>query len=259
MTNDTKITIITPALNSAATIRDTIDSVLGQTHANFEYIIVDGASRDQTVPIVKTYNGRISHLLSEPDDGLYDAMNKGIARAKGEIVAILNSDDYYVHPRVFEKVVRIFNTQSVDSVYGDLNYVSARNPDRIVRRWRSGAFHPDNFLYGWMPPHPAFFVRREVYERHGAFDTRFRNAADYELMLRLLYKHRISTFYLPEVLVHMRTGGISNRNLRSRLRANREDRMAWRYNDLHPPFYTTLLKPVRKMSQFIPSITSLFS
>lgn len=259
MTKETKVSIITPALNSAATIRDTIDSVLQQTHTHFEYIIVDGASRDQTVPIVQTYNGRISHLLSEPDDGLYDAMNKGIARATGEIVAILNSDDFYVHSRVLEKVVHLFDHYGVDSVYGDLKYVSAREPSRVVRHWRSGHYHPDNFRYGWMPPHPAFFVRREVYERYGAFDTRFRNSADYELMLRLLYKHRISACYLPEVLVHMRTGGTSNRTLRSRLRSNREDRMAWKVNGLHPPFYTTLLKPARKMSQFLPSIAAFFS
>jgi glycosyltransferase involved in cell wall biosynthesis len=245
------ITIVTPTYNRAATIQDTIDSILAQDHAEVEHIVIDGASTDGTAEIVRDYGDLIRQFVSEPDGGVFDAMNKGIARASGEVVGILNSDDFYTHPQVLSKVAQAFREHAVDSVYGDLQYVDPQQTHKVIRHWRAGHYRHGNFLYGWMPPHPTFFVRREVYERYGHFDTSFRTAADYELMLRFLYKHRLRVAYIPEVLVRMRAGGISNAGLRSRWHANREDSRAWRKNGLRPKLYTTLLKPIRKLGQFL--------
>lgn len=245
-----KISIITATYNSAKTLRDTIKSIQNQCYSDIEYIIIDGASKDNTVAIAKEYNGLVSHILSEPDQGIYDAMNKGIALATGDVLGILNSDDFYAHEQVLEVVMNAFQKRNVDTVYGDLQYVDAENTSQVVRHWRAGGFYYKQFRYGWMPPHPAFFVRRELYEKYGVFDTSFRSAADYELMLRFLYKHRATAYYIPEVFVKMRTGGMSNANFRHRIRANREDLRAWRVNGLRPYFFTTLLKPIRKLNQF---------
>lgn len=246
-----KITLITATYNSADTLGDTLESVAAQGYPDLEYLIVDGASTDGTRAVAAAYPELITDFRSEPDEGLYDAMNKGIRRATGEIVGILNSDDFYARPDVLAMVAEAFRQREVDAVYGDLQYVDRKNTERVVRHWRAGAFRRRNFLYGWMPPHPTFFVRRTCYERFGAFDLDFRSAADYELMLRLLYKHGCSAHYLPEVLVKMRTGGQSNASWRHRLHANREDRRAWRVNGLRPYFFTTWLKPLRKVGQFV--------
>lgn len=248
-----KISIITVSYNSAATIKDTIDCVLAQNYPQVEYIIIDGASKDGTCDIVRSYGDRIDFFRSEPDQGIYDAMNKGLQKATGEVVGILNSDDFYAHEGVLSQVMSIFEEEEVDSVYGDLQYIDPIQTEKVVRNWKAGPFELEKFLYGWMPPHPAFFVRRSCYLRWGLFDESFLLAADYELMLRFLYKYQISTYYLPEVLVKMRTGGTSNASLRNRLNANREDRLAWEKNGLTPKFYTTWLKPVRKIHQFIRS------
>lgn len=245
-----KISIITVCFNSAATIRDTLESVRAQTHPDVEHIVIDGASTDQTLAIAKEYQ-HVARLLSEPDRGLYDAMNKGIRLATGDVIGILNSDDFYAHPEVLAAVAQRLRESGAGILYGDLIYVHARATRRPVRYWRSGVFRPQYFRHGWMPPHPTFFVRREHYERFGLYDLDFRLAADYELMLRFLYKHRIPACYLPEVLVHMRTGGLSNASLRHRWHANREDRRAWTKNGLRPAFYTLWLKPLRKVSQFL--------
>jgi len=243
------ISIITVTLNCRDTLRGAIDSVLCQTAAS-ERIVVDGGSTDGTMDIVREYGAQIHRAVSEPDQGIYDAMNKGVRLASGEIVGILNADDFYVHDRVLEKVLQVFAEKGVDSVYGDLEYVSPVQTDKVVRRWKAGPFQTSDFLLGWMPPHPAFFVRKSVYEKYGLYRPEFISAGDYEMMLRLLYKHRISAAYLPEVLVRMRAGGVSNRSLRRRLAANREDRKAWEVNGLKAPFYTTILKPLRKINQF---------
>lgn len=245
-----KISIVTPAFNSAKTIQHTIESVAQQTYPNVEYIIVDGGSKDATAKIVAQYNDVVDIFISEPDRGVYDAMNKGIRMASGDVVAILNSDDFYTHSRVLEQIATAFYQAEVDSVYGDLQYVDHHQPNRIVRHWESGGFVRENFLAGWMPPHPAFFVKKAVYQRYGLFNLSLRSSADYELMLRFLYKHRISTSYLQDVLVRMRTGGMSNSSWLNRWRANQEDRLAWRMNGLKPRFYTTILKPFRKLQQF---------
>jgi glycosyltransferase len=182
-------------------------------------------------------------------------MNKGIGLATGEVVGILNADDFYASPLVLEKVGRIFEDPSVMSCYGDLEYVrecsGAPTGFTVVRYWKSGPFSPDSFYWGWMPPHPTFFVRRSVYERCGVFNTEIGSATDYELMLRLLLKERITTAYIPETLVRMRVGGASNESLQARLKANRMDRRAWEVNGLKPYPWTTVMKPLRKVLQWV--------
>lgn len=245
-----KFSLITPTYNSAATLKDTLESIKAQKEVDLEYIIVDGASKDETAEIVQGYREHIAHFISEPDKGIYDAMNKGVKLATGDVIGILNSDDFYAHGRTLADVCAAFSESHADAVYGNLQYVDFNNIAKVVRHWHSGSYRRANFLYGWMPPHPAFFVRRELYEKHGLYDTSFRTSADYELMLRFLYKHHATAHYLPQVLVKMRTGGISNSSLRHRLYANKEDRRAWSKNGLKPYFYTTLLKPLRKVGQY---------
>ena len=245
-----KVSIITVCLNSEKTIENTIQSVLFQSYKNIEYIVIDGNSTDNTKSILGKYADFITTLVSEPDKGLYDAMNKGLKLATGDVIGILNSDDLYKDLFVVEKVMKQFDEQ-VDAVYGDIVYVDKNDITRIVRYWHSGLFKRYKMKFGWMPPHPAFFVRRKIYERYGEFNTTFKNSADYELMLRLIYKHRITVVYLSEILVYMREGGQGNASIKNRLRANKEDRLAWSANGLKPPFMLRLLKPLRKLPQFI--------
>jgi glycosyltransferase involved in cell wall biosynthesis len=246
-----KISIITVAYNSAATIRDTIESVLCQDYPNLEYLIVDGGSKDETISIVREYEGRLRYI-SERDKGIYDGMNKGIGMATGDVIGLLNSDDFYADAQVLSDVARLFEQQNTQTVYGDLDYVAADDTSKTTRTWKSGAFHHRQFLFGWMPPHPTFFVHRTLYEQFGVFrNEQFRISADYELMLRLLYKHRVTTAYLPRTIIKMRAGGASNAQWKFRIQANKEDRLAWRINELRPHFYTTFLKPLRKLKQFI--------
>jgi glycosyltransferase involved in cell wall biosynthesis len=246
-----KISIITVSYNSSSTIRDTIESVLSQDYADFEYILVDGQSTDGTLEIIQSYNHPNIRWISEPDKGIYDAMNKGVQMATGDIIGILNSDDFYTDHQVLSKVARTFQEQQVESVYSDLAYVDASDINKIVRYWKSGKYKEGSFLEGWMPPHPTFFVRRSVYQQYSQFDVRLKSAADYELMLRFIHRFKISVAYIPETLVKMRAGGVSNASFLNRFRANREDRLAWEYNKLTPKLYTLLLKPLRKVQQFM--------
>jgi len=238
------LSLITPTFNSSLTLEETLRSVASQTLPPFEHLIIDGASTDGTLDIAARFNCTV---FSEPDCGIYDAMNKGVLKARGDVVGILNSDDCFAHPEVLQKVVELFESTGSEALYADLDYVAG---SKVVRRWRTGAFYPDAFLKGWMPPHPTFFVRREVYERYGGFNASFKISADYEFMLRMLHLHRISVCYLPEVTVLMKAGGVSNSSLRNRLRAHREDENAWQFNGLKPRFYTLWLKPLRKVHQF---------
>jgi glycosyltransferase len=244
-----KVSLITPTFNSGATLADTLESIRAQDYPLIEHLIADGGSTDNTLQIAAQYP-HISRIDSEPDKGLYDAMNKGLLHATGDIIGILNSDDFYAHPHVISRVVQQMTETGSDALYGDLIYVKAQDTSQRVRHWKSRPFNPDLFYRGWMPPHPTFFVRRTVYERFGLFNLDFRFSADYELMLRFLFKHRISVCYLPEIMVFMRTGGISNASLSNRLRANREDMKAWKVNGLQPRIYTVYLKPVSKILQY---------
>lgn len=245
-----RISIITATYNSSRTVCDTLQSVDAQTYADVEHIIVDGASSDNTIALVQGFPGQ-RKVVSEPDRGIYDAMNKGIALATGDIVGILNSDDTYAHPDVLKQVATAFEDPTVDAVYGDLVYTDADNPRRILRTWTSGKYRPGHFKWGWMPPHPTFFVRATLYERYGGFNLALGTCGDYELMLRFIHRHGIRLAYLPEVLVRMRAGGASNESLIARLQANRNDRLAWTLNGVKPYWFTLYLKPVRKFIQFL--------
>ena len=215
-----------------------------------EHVIVDGQSSDGSVEIINKLRTSNLIFISELDAGFYDALNKGIGLASGDIIGILNADDVYAHDRVLESVAACFADESVDSCYGDLVYVDPLNTCRIRRYWRSGPYHEGLFLRGWMPPHPTFFVRRKIYEQYGGFNLELGTAADYELMLRFLVRYKISTSYIPEVLVKMRIGGQSNATLRRRFVANRMDRKAWTVNGLKPYPWTLMLKPLSKIGQY---------
>lgn len=244
-----KFTIVTPTFNSAATIRDTLESIRMQDYPDLEHIIIDGGSKDDTLNIVAEYS-HVGKVVSEPDRGLYDAMNKGVNLATGEVVVVLNSDDFYTHAQVISKVAALLQHTGADTLYADLQYVDAVNTNRVIRSWKAGAYKIQNFHWGWMPPHPTFFVRKSLYECYGLYDTSLRYSADYELMLRFLFRNKVSVCYLPEVTVRMRVGGASNASLRNRIRANREDRLAWKMNGLQPRFYTLYMKPISKIRQY---------
>jgi glycosyltransferase len=244
------VSIITVTYNSAATIEETMLSVGKQDYPLIEHIIVDGQSTDDTLSKVREFKHNI-RIICEKDQGIYDAMNKGIQAAQGDIIGILNSDDHYAHAGVISRVADVFRDDAVQTCYADLQYFNAHNPRRITRTWKSGHFRQASFYWGWMPPHPTFFVRKSVYDRVGLFHTHMPSAADYEMMLRILLKNGMNASYIPEVLVKMRTGGVSNASWRNRLRANRDDRQAWKLNKLRPRFFTLYLKPLRKLMQFV--------
>ena len=244
------ISIVTATLNAVSTLDVCLKSLKDQT-LPFEHIVVDGKSRDGTLELLQEYGSQISCLISERDNGIYDAMNKGIGLASGDVIGILNADDYYADSRVLEKIAGVFEDKRIDSCYGDLDYVHRQNTSRTVRRWRAGEFQKIRFYYGWMPPHPTFFVRRWVYEKFGNFNLKLGSAADYELMLRFLLKNNITSVYIPEALVKMRVGGRSNASIKNRLIANRYDRIAWKINGLKPYPWTLTLKPFRKIGQYL--------
>lgn len=246
-----KVSIITISFNSEETIKDTIESVLGQSYTNIEYIVVDAASKDYTVKIIEDYREQIAHFISEPDEGIYYGMNKGIKLATGDVVGILNSDDVFNDANVIQDVIDSMKANSTDAVYGDLVYVDRHDLNIVKRYWKSGKYETGSFMKGWMPPHPAFFLKLEHYHNYGAFQTDLRTSADYELMLRMLHKHNLSASYLPRVITRMRMGGQSNASVSNRVEANREDRMAWEINGLKPGKLTFIRKPLSKLSQFI--------
>lgn len=216
-----KISIVTVCYNSALTIKDTINSVLGQTYQNIEYIVIDGGSQDNTLDILSSYAGKLTYV-SETDDGIYDAMNKGIALATGDVVGTLNADDFYANNHVLEDVISIFRDQSIEACFGDLEYVSQKNTDLIVRYWKSQEYTSGLFESGWMPAHPTFFARRNVYDRHGKFNLNYKIAADFELLFRIIEQSKVKTKYLPKVLVKMRLGGTTNKSISNIINQNKE-------------------------------------
>ncbi len=243
-----KVTIITVCYNAETTIENCIGSVLGQTYKDIEYIIIDGKSTDHTVSLIEKYRTKISTIVSETDKGIYDAMNKGIALSTGDIVGILNADDVFANEICIEKIVKRFEETNAESLYADLLYVKG---EKTIRYWKSGEYNKKKFFFGWMPPHPTFYVKKEAYQKFGKFDTSFRLAADYELMLRFLVKNNLTCCYLPLVTIKMSVGGISNKSLNNRLIANQEDKRAWSVNKLPMPFYLPFIKPLRKIFQYI--------
>ncbi len=249
--NQPKVTIITVAYNSEKTIEDTITSVINQTYPNIEYIIIDGQSTDNTLKICKKYNHKISKIISEKDKGIYDAMNKGINNSTGDIIGILNSDDFYAHPQVIKHIVNTFIQHQADAVYANLVYVDANNTNKITRKWIAGNYHPNSFLKGWMPPHPTFFLTKKCYNKYGNYTLNLKSSADYELMLRMIHKYHIKVAYLDETITKMRVGGMSNASIKNRLKANKEDKMAWKMNGLKPNLLTLIRKPLSKITQFL--------
>ena len=225
-----KWSIITAVYNREATVAQAIASVAAQSHGNVEHLIIDGASTDGTLDAVRRLARPGMRVISEPDRGIYDALNKGIRAASGEVVGLVHSDDFFAHDRVLEKVAFAFATTGADAVYGDLDYVAAADTSKIIRHWKSGEFKPQRLARGWMPPHPTLFVRRDAMMRLGLYDTEYRIAADYDAILRWFGKGGLSLVYVPDVLVKMRVGGESNRSLERILRKSREDYRALRSN-----------------------------
>lgn len=251
-----KISVITACLNNAETLEAALRSVRLQDHPAVEHIVVDGGSTDGTAELLAKYQDHLGALMSEKDEGVYHALNKGLAKASGEVIAVLHADDFYPDPGVLSRVARAFEEHGTDCVYGDVRFVRRHDPARVVRYWKASSYEEGLFLRGWMPPHPAFFLKREWYERYGCFNTALSISADYELMLRMLHKHKLTAHYVPETLVVLRSGGTSNRSLVNRIKANLEDRKAWRMNGLRPGAFTLFLKPLGKVSQYvnIPSV-----
>lgn len=245
-----RISIITVVRNGEDTIKDTIDCVLNQSYHNIEYIIVDGNSSDGTMDIIQSYGSKIDKIISESDKGIYDAMNKGLRAATGDYIAFLNADDFYSNSDVVSQIVSTARGTNADSIYGDLLFVDQKDTDKVVRYWKANHFNRYKMLFGWSVPHPTFFVKRKIFEKHGFFRENFGLSGDYEMMVRFFFKERISAAYIPEVLVRMRVGGAGNSGLKSKLKGNREDLQAWKCNGLKIPFLTICLKPLRKLPQF---------
>ncbi len=246
-----KCTIITVSYNAVDTIESTIKSVLSQDYNDIEYIIIDGNSSDGTKEIIFQFESKISKWISEKDNGIYDAMNKGIQLATGDIIGILNADDLYSSNDIVSKVVQQFNRSNADALYGDLKYVLKNDITKTIRFWKSGEYSDGKFLYGWMPPHPTFFVKKNTYNQLGLYRTDMPSAADYELMLRFIHVNKVKLTYLPELITIMREGGVSNKSLMNRWKANRDDLRAWQVNNVKPNPFTLILKPLSKLIQFV--------
>ncbi|MDD5247880.1 MAG: glycosyltransferase family 2 protein [Rhodocyclaceae bacterium] len=222
-----KISVVTATCNCISTVEDCLDSVAHQTYLDREHVVIDGASRDGTVDLLQSHRNQLAVLVSEPDRGIYDALNKGIARASGDVVGFLHADDLYAHPDVLAHIAAVFETDpSVSAVYGDLQYVRRENTAEVVRDWKSAPYSKKRLAWGWMPPHPTLYVRREWYERIGGLDISYRIAADYYSVLQLFIQPAFRPTYLPEVLVKMRLGGASNRSVKAILLKSREDWVA---------------------------------
>jgi glycosyltransferase len=245
-----KISVVTATYNCADTIGDCLRSVAGQSLAAREHIVIDGASADGTLEVLRARQAGLAALVSEPDEGIYSGLNKGLMRATGDAVGLLHGDDVYADAQVLARVAEAFADPAVEAVYGDLVYVAKDDLGRVIRYWRAGEFRPARLRRGWMPPHPTLFLRRSVYERFGAFDTGYRIAADYDLMLRVLSQLSGRVVYLPQVLVRMRVGGASNRSLRQVLRKSWEDYRALRANGVGG-VRALAWKNVSKLPQFV--------
>ena len=237
-------------MNSERYLSDCINSVCRQNYKDIEHIIIDGKSTDGTLNIIRQNLNHISYWVSETDRGMYDAINKGLEMATGDVVGILNSDDMFASADAVKSIVDCFETTGTDTVYGDLVYVDACNTQKILRYWKGVSYKRSRFRYGWMPAHPTFYMRRELIEQHGVYENHYYTAADYEFMARYLFLHKVSSQYIDTMLVKMRSGGISNENFKSRLRANRRDFLAMRKNKIPFSFFVSILKPLIKLPQF---------
>ena len=245
-----KVSIITVTYNSERYLEQCIRSVINQSHQDIEHIIVDGGSTDSTISIIENNRQHIAHWVSEKDNGMYDALNKGMSMATGDVVGILNSDDILASRDVIATIDECFCSQKVDSIYGDLVYVQPNDMQKVMRLWKGYIYRRFKFSYGWMPAHPTFYVRRDLIKDLGGYETHYFTAADFEFMARYLFKFRISSYYIPKLLVKMRAGGQSNNSMTSRLRANRRDYLAMKRNGFAFPLISSVLKPLRKLPQY---------
>ena len=243
-----KISVITATLNSAQTLSDTLESLKQQSYTNLEHVVVDGLSVDNTLDVVRHLGIQGAVLDSQPDQGIYDALNRGIGLATGDVVGFLHSDDFFPDPDVLSKIARAFSDPSIEMCFGDLAYVDQEDTSRIVRRWKSGGFRPSRLKFGWMPPHPTFYVRRELLSRY-PFDVEYRISGDYDAMLRLLIREAARVVYIPHELVHMRLGGASNKSFTNVMRKTKEDWRAIRSNGVGGGV-TLACKSARKLPQF---------
>ncbi|TAF79401.1 MAG: glycosyltransferase [Sphingobacteriales bacterium] len=245
-----KISIITVCYNAQNYIAQCVQSVLNQDYKNIEYIVIDGNSKDNTLPILQKFSFAINILVSEPDKGIYDAINKGIALATGDCIGILHADDFYAHEKVLSQVAQAFNSQPIDILYGNLDYVQRNDINSIVRKWRSQNYTDALIENGWMPAHPTFYVKKQCYITYGNYDNYFTSAADYDLMLRMMYKTSLKKYFLNTLMVKMRIGGASNITFKNRWLANRQDYQALLKNKVPYPLKAILCKPFRKILQF---------
>lgn len=246
-----KISLITVTYNADKFLKECIASVAAQKAALIEYIVIDGASSDNTINIINENRSLVSHFVSEKDAGMYDALNKGIGMASGEIIGVLNADDVLASPTILADIADAFSTGNADVLYGDLWYVDQHDSEKVVRRWKSQPYKQGLFQWGWMPAHPTFYARKELFEKYGNYRLDMGSAADYELMIRFLHKYRLKSAYLPKVMVKMRTGGLSNSSMSNRIKANQADMKAMEINGIRYPKITALLKPLRKIPQFL--------
>lgn len=248
-----KISIITVVRNSQGTIGDCLLSVATQTHPDVEHVVVDGASTDGTLEVIRKKGTHVATFISEPDTGIYNALNKAIALCTGSIIGILHADDVFYDSSILARVAEVFGHQEVDACYGDLEYVARDNIHSIFRMWKSKPFSPGMILRGWMPAHPTVFLRRELYSRYGGFNERFHISADYDLMVRLFHKYAIHSQYIPCTFTRMRVGGASNRSLTNIIRKTSEDLQSLRMNGFSfERWFIVLCKNLRKVSQFFP-------
>lgn len=245
-----KVTIITVCFNSAATIEDTLVSVASQTWRDIEHIVIDGGSTDGTVALLNRHSAGLSRLISEPDNGIYDAMNKGVTMATGDVIAFLNADDVYKHSGVIERAANYMQDAGLDALYGNVEFFHLGRPNHVVRTYNSGQFTPARLGWGWMPAHPALFVRRWIFEQHGAFDKSFKIAGDFDFVARVFKRETLQYRYIPEVLVRMQLGGVSTSGLRATYLLNREILRACKQNGIKSNWLMLLTKYFRKVREF---------
>jgi glycosyltransferase involved in cell wall biosynthesis len=247
-----KISIITVVYNNVNTIRSAIESVLNQSYIDIEYIVIDGASNDGTLDILNEYKDKIALIISEKDKGIYDAMNKGISNATGDVIGILNSDDIYENHNVIETIANEFeNIPDLDFLYGDLFYVSKDDISKIVRKWNSCKYDTTFFERGEVPPHPTLFLKRHVYSIAGLFNLEYKLASDYEFMIRIFKKFNFKNKYLNQVLVRMRLGGATNKNIKNIYLGNIEILKAWKNNDLKLPIFLLPKRIFKRIAQYL--------
>lgn len=247
-----KISIITVAYNSADTIAETMNSVAKQTYADLEHLVVDGASTDNTVKIAQAQSTSCTRITSEPDNGIYDAMNKGLAKATGDIVCFLNADDAYADPEVLSRVAYEMQQHGLDALFGDVVFFNPSAPQRSVRRYRSDRFSPDSLAYGWMPAHPALFMKRSIYQQLGGFRTHFRIAGDFDFVARAFAPGQLRYRHLPLIMVRMQSGGVSNAGLRSKWLLNQEVLRSCRENGIRTNIFKILSKYPMKLMEILP-------